>query len=226
MENKRIKLWKLILIVIILILVAFMIITARKIMIFDDIQNKISKYERCTNIYSKTDSEKSTIEKFIMDDSDKTIIRYKDKPMTVIQIRIGNEKKNYVFFENTKKVTISDGDNSGLLQVSAIENFVNTKSFFEKLSKSISSKVYIDKINEKEYYVIDSKNNENYLMLQNVVSIKVYIDKSTGLPFKLVEITKENDNISKEHIVNYEYDFNTVIDSTFNEPDISGYEIN
>lgn len=46
------------------------------------------------------------------------------------------------------------------------------------------------------------------------------------MPFKLVEITKESDNTKKEHTVNYQYKFNTVIDSVFDKLDITGYEVN
>ena len=43
-----------------------------------------------------------------------------------------------------------------------------------------------------------------------------YYEKETGLPIR---------NIDEEGIIDYKYEFNNVTDSTFEEPDISLYEI-
>lgn len=222
MEKKKNKLWK---IVLIIIIVFFLTNTLRKIVILNNLQGKFLEHEKYSNIYSKIDSEKSTVESFTKDSSNKTIIKYKDKPMTVVQIKRKNEGMNYTFFENTKKVTITNQADGIALQVSKIVDFVSTNSLIEKIYKSMVSKIYTEKIDNKVYYVIESNMNNNYLMLQNVVSIKAYIDKETGLVVKLVEITKEN-NKKQEHIVNYEHNFNIVDDSVFNGQDTTGYELN
>ncbi len=95
---KKIRLWKVIILILIIGLAIFVINTIRKVAIINDMQNKISKYENSTNIYSKIDSEKSTIERFIKDDIDKLIIKYKDKPVTVVQYKNESECNNYTFF--------------------------------------------------------------------------------------------------------------------------------
>lgn len=225
MEKEKIKLWKIIVAILVILLVIFAINTIRKVIIFNDLQEKISKYEKSENMYSKIDSEKSITERFIKNDIDKLIIKYKDKPMTVIQLKNGNECKNYTFFEETKKVTVTDVNNMDALRVTKINNTINTNSFIDKLIKCITSKVSTETIDGKEYYVIDGKLSGNQLMLQDVISTKAYIDKETGLTMKVIEITKENNN-KKEYITNYEYNFDSITDDEISEPNTIGYEEN
>lgn len=225
MEKEKIKIWKIIVAILVIILLVFVINTIRKVMIFNDLQEKISKYEKSENMYSKIDSEKSITERFIKNDIDKLIIKYKDKPMTVIQLKNGNECKNYTFFEETKKVTVTDVNNMDALRVTKINNTINTNSFIDKLIKCITSKVSTETIDGKEYYVIDGKLSGSQLMLQNVISTKAYIDRETGLTMKIIEITKENNN-KKEYITNYEYNFDSITDDEISEPNTIGYEEN
>ena len=225
MEKEKIKLWKIIVAILVILLVIFAINTIRKVIIFNNLQEKISKYEKSENMYSKIDSEKSITERFIKNDIDKLIIKYKDKPMTVIQLKNGNECKNYTFFEETKKVTVTDVNNMDALRVTKINNTINTNSFIDKLIKCITSKVSTETIDGKEYYVIDGKLSGNQLMLQDVISTKAYIDKETGLTMKIIEITKENNN-KKEYITNYEYNFDSITDDEISEPNTIGYEEN
>ena len=63
-------------------------------------------------------------------------------------------------------------------------------------------------------------------MLQNVISTKAYIYKETGLTMKVIEITKESNNIKKEYITNYEYNFDSITDDEISEPNTIGYEEN
>ncbi|WP_305113843.1 hypothetical protein [Thomasclavelia cocleata] len=225
MEKEKIKLWKIIVAILVILLVIFAINTIRKVIIFNNLQEKISKYEKSENMYSKIDSEKSITERFIKNDIDKLIIKYKDKPMTVIQLKNGNECKNYTFFEETKKVTVTDVNNMDALRVTKINNTINTNSFIDKLIKCITSKVSTETIDGKEYYVIDGKLSGSQLMLQNVISTKAYIDRETGLTMKIIEITKENNN-KKEYITNYEYNFDSITDDEISEPNTIGYEEN
>lgn len=225
MEKEKIKLWKIIVAILVILLVIFAINTIRKVIIFNNLQEKISKYEKSENMYSKIDSEKSITERFIKNDIDKLIIKYKDKPMTVIQLKNGNECKNYTFFEETKKVTVTDVNNMDALRVTKINNTINTNSFIDKLIKCITSKVSTETIDGKEYYVIDGKLSGSQLMLQNVISTKAYIDRETGLTIKIIEITKENNN-KKEYITNYEYNFDSITDDEISEPNTIGYEEN
>lgn len=225
MEKEKIKLWKIIVPILVILLVIFAINTIRKVIIFNNLQEKISKYEKSENMYSKIDSEKSITERFIKNDIDKLIIKYKDKPMTVIQLKNGNECKNYTFFEETKKVTVTDVNNMDALRVTKINNTINTNSFIDKLIKCITSKVSTETIDGKEYYVIDGKLSGSQLMLQNVISTKAYIDRETGLTMKIIEITKENNN-KKEYITNYEYNFDSITDDEISEPNTIGYEEN
>ncbi len=217
MEKEKIKLWKIIVAILVILLVIFAINTIRKVIIFNNLQEKISKYEKSENMYSKIDSEKSITERFIKNDI--------DKPMTVIQLKNGNECKNYTFFEETKKVTVTDVNNMDALRVTKINNTINTNSFIDKLIKCITSKVSTETIDGKEYYVIDGKLSGSQLMLQNVISTKAYIDRETGLTMKIIEITKENNN-KKEYITNYEYNFDSITDDEISEPNTIGYEEN
>lgn len=223
MEKKKIKIWKIILLCVVVIIIVFALITTRKVIIFNEINDKISKYEQSTNIYAKTDSEKSTIEILKLDDNKKTILDFKDKPIKIVQINEKGKKNNYTFNKNTNTVTISNGNDIVMMQDSSVvKNYAKTESLFQTILKSINAKINVENINGKEYYVIDSMMNDDYLTLQNLKSIKAYIDKETGLPLKLVETTKDGN----EHIVSYEYKLNTVINDDFNAPDTTGYEEN
>ena len=218
MEKEKIKIWKIIVAILVIILLVFVINTIRKVMIFNDLQEKISKYEKSENMYSKIDSEKSITERFIKNGIDKLIIKYKDKPMTVVQLKNGNKCKNYTFFEETKKVTVNDVNSMDALRVAKINNTIDTNSFIDKLIKCITSKVSTK--------TIDGKLSGSQLMLQNVISTKAYIDKETGLTMKVIEITKESNNIKKEYITNYEYNFDSITDDEISEPNTIGYEEN
>lgn len=212
----------LVIIPIVIIILILILIVLRKIVIFNEIKRKAEQYEQYNNIYCKTESEISTIEKYILGNSNKIVVKYKDKPVTSIQITHGKEQNMYQFYETSKKVTITNTLTGTSEKVPIITNYANTKTFMDKIFKS---KISIEKIEEKKYYVIDSLTNEDFLHLNNVVSRKVYIEKETGLPYRIVEITKGEDNNKKEHIVNIKYEFNVSKD-IFEEPDMTGYEIN
>ena len=191
MEKEKIKLWKIIVAILVILLVIFAINTIRKVIIFNDLQEKISKYEKSENMYSKIDSEKSITERFIKNDIDKLIIKYKDKPMTVIQLKNGNECKNYTFFEETKKVTVTDVNSMDALRVAKINNTIDTNSFIDKLIKCITS-AYIDKETGLTMKVIEiTKENNN--------NKKEYI---TNYEYNFDSIT--DDEISEPNTIGYE----------------------
>lgn len=226
MVKEKIKTWKIIVAILVIVLLVFVINTIRKVIVFNKLQEKISVYEKSKNMYLKIDSEKSITERAIKNDIDKLVIKYKDKPMTIVQLKNENGYKNYIFYEKIKKVAITDVNSMDILKVAKINNTIRTNSFIDKIIKCITSKISTETINGKEHYVIEGKLNRSQLMLPNVVSMKAYIDKETGLTMKLVEITKETDNTKKEHITNYEYNFDSIDNEKISEPDIRGYKEN
>lgn len=229
MEKKKFKLWKIILIIIACILLLAIIFTLRNVMILNKLQNKILAFEKNNNVYSKVDSEISTIENFILGDNSKIVMKFKDKPLTSIQIKTGNDYKDYLFYEAVNKVSISNNsiDNINAINRPKVENFAETFGFLHKIIKSITSKIYTEKIEGKEYYVIENKDNNKYIILQEFKGSKAYIDKETGLPFKLVKTGKRNDSDIdiKEYTTNFTYNTDVVTDNDLIKPNIEKYEL-
>lgn len=220
MEKKKIL--KILLLCVMFILIIFAITIIRNIVIFSKIQSLISKYEKSTNLYAKIDYENSTFEISKLDNNEKIVMKYKEKPIKMIQMKHNNEEIiTYTFYTQTNEVNISNQNKNMLLQEeSIVKNFAKTNSFFQKIDKSINSKITLEKINGKEYYVIDSMENSNYYSFDNLKSVKAYVSKETGLPLKLVGTTTDG----VEHLVNYEYEFEKVTPEDFALPDIAEYK--
>ncbi len=226
MEKKKFKLLKILLALIVLILLLAIIYIFRNVMILNKLQNKITAFEKNNNIYSKVDSEVSTIENFILGDNSKLIMKFKDKPITQVQIKTGNDYENYMFYEVVNKVSINN-NSSDYINRPKVDNLIETFGFFDKIIKSITFKISTENIDGKEYYVIENKENNKYVLLNDIERSKAYIDKETGLPFKLVNKGKSNDLDSevKEYTISYTYNTDVVTDSDLSKPNIEKYEL-
>lgn len=222
-QNRKIKPWKIILIILILLIICLIIDFVRKDMILNDIQKKIGKYKNSNNIFCRVNSEKLITETYIKDNKEKKIIDFKDKPIKIVNIQDDNTGKKYEFFKDTKKVQIGDSmllsNNSIIFD---INDSVIEESFLYKIKNYMKMRILTEKINNKEYYVVYGNFTEGRAATLGSVSSRIYIDKETGLVMKIVDITKGKDT-KKEHIINYEYKFGTVKDQDLEDPSITGY---
>lgn len=223
MEKQKIKPWKIISIILILLILCLIIDIVRKDMILNDIQKKIGRYKNSNNVYCRINSGKSIMETYIKDNKEKKILDFKDKPIKIVNIQDDNTGKKYEFFKDTKKVQIGDSmllsNNSTIFD---INDSIIKESFLYKMKNYMKMRILTEKINNKEYYVVCGNFTEGRVATLGSVSSRIYIDKETGLVMKIVDITKEKDT-KKEHVLNYEYKFGIVKNQDLEEPSMVGY---
>lgn len=224
MEKKKMKIGKKIGIVILILLIIFIIATVRKIIIINDLQNKVSNYVNSTNYYTKITSHRedtiNIVEAYHKDEKHLIIfdrISEKNKMMAYIN---GENANVYYNTEQSKFVNL----NSNMQFHVNIMDYLYTENFGQLLIMSILSNIKSVECNEKDCYYIKN------IISPNVLSGKddgVYIEKETGLVIRNSGGTFVNTETGEETsiIVDHEYKFNNVTDEIFIEPDISEYEV-
>lgn len=218
---EKVKIWKILLIVAIIVLLIFIIVTLRKTLIITSLQNKISEYKNSQNFYFKENfdenSKISTIEQYKKDDITKIIIKMKQNDITIIQFEQENEIKRYV--KKDGNVSLNDSYNTNNINKGNIVNFVNTSNILQTIYDSIVSTIKKEKINGVEYYSIKSLYNSNFIYNENTKYMKALIEKDTGLAIKYIETINENGE-EKDYVTHFEYKFNCVTEDDIKEPDI------
>lgn len=226
MENKKMKLWKNVLIVILTIFLIFLAFTIRKMIIISNLSNKIANYQKMDNIYSKSSNDYSSIstfEKYYKDGIEKDIITLPEKNSKAIQFIYPNQRKVFIETPDTKNVSTSEENNVSSYSPILV-SYIDSITFPELLLTSLTSTICKDTINGKECYVLSSRSNPNFLYEPNAVSMKMYIEKDTGLTIRMVQVVKENNEKSLK-TVNYEYSFGNVTDEDMMEPNILEYTV-
>ena len=229
-------------IIILIIFIVFVINTGRKIYIIKDLNNKAEEYTSSTNyhrviytidkgnytkteIFSLDDKKKIVSTTMSSDGKKKVVIMYGTKIETVPDTQyvktnppIENYKQNiYIETETEKTVRLNldasvsvapQGafwglDNIGQLIVCAITTSINKTTFD----------------GEECYYVTGSTN-----ILSNST---MYVNKDTGLAISVMasEFKDADGNILRIPGAEYRFEFGTVTEDDFIEPDISEYEI-
>lgn len=219
MEKKN-KVKIVILVVIAIILIAFIIITARKMIIISKLDNKAKEIEKVGNFhtisYTYGNGEYTKSEVFKSGDKIKTASISVDNDNNVTKLTfVGNKADNS---ENTEytghnymetsdyKITSQDEKVYGEITIRCIKNPFKTENFWELLGKSVKSTIKSETYNGKDCYYIT--NLEEYAL---------HVEKETGLPIGAERL--ENNDIQ----VLYEID--TVTEEDFKEPDINEYEV-
>ena len=227
--------------------IIFIGITARKMIIINSMQNKITKYEEIDNYYVKKSSYQGDIIYFseIYNKENK----YKSKisnlwiadnntRMDILET-YGDEHSekwyrtdNYNDKDNIKKtVTLyQEGTTRKFKRIIGMSNF-ETNNIWDLLIMAICSNISSENCNGKECYRISYTfftgcpatpiiwQQENYRQIY-------YLEKETGLPIRSINNRDiKINNGSKEVILDYEYDFGNVIDEDIKEPDINEYQI-
>lgn len=241
MDKKKII--KIFLLLILLLFLAFIILTIRKTIILLDIDNKVSNLENIKqNVYVKTSSITSEYtletERFIKDDIDKLILQRKNKDGTETKIiQYDNAERHRVYVEKDGNInittdTVYEGISPKPVRDSHIEapegvtpfasytiipNAVYSNSLIERIINSMLTSLKTVKKGEKEFYEISGKYSSSTLYSENTEKISVYVEKETGLTIKKVEIINENGK-SAENITTFEYKFDSVTDEDVKEP--------
>lgn len=235
--NKKINILKLI---ISLILVVFIILTARKVIIISSLsknaENTINTSNYHTVTYSYYLEDYSKTEVFSLGDKKKIITtQRKDNGINKITIFA---RKNESSSENDKKYIANiyrevkdekDGKFEKVVNLNQeIEIFVNpqnvtkTENYLQLFVYSILSSVKDTTFNGEECYYIS-----NFKSVNNNLEEGMYVNKSTGLPISSIAYEYKNPDGTRGRVPtsDYIYEFNEVKEEEFVEPNIDEYKV-
>lgn len=235
--NKKINILKLI---ISLILVVFIILTARKVIIISSLsknaENTINTSNYHTVTYSYYLEDYSKTEVFSLGDKKKIITtQRKDNGINKITIFA---RKNESFSENDKKYIANiyrevkdekDGKIEKVVNLNQeIEIFVNpqnvtkTENYLQLFVYSILSSVKDTTFNGEECYYIS-----NFKSVNNNLEEGMYVNKLTGLPISSIAYEYKNPDGTRGRVPtsDYIYEFNVVKEEEFVEPNIDEYKV-
>lgn len=222
-------------IILLIIIVAFVGNTVRKMVILSQMSNKAEGYINSENyhsihyIYKKDRTIIS--ENFILGDKIKStmidISPEKREVFTYYAKKYGiNEWGNdmykaniYTVSENSKTVELNtDFGIAG----SSLQNTLKLDNFIHLILASIHSSIRTTTYEGKECYYISSNPKKCYFFDNNM-----HIDKNTGLVINsgACEIEYVDGTLDRAPSTDYIYEFNTVTENDFIEPDISEYEL-
>lgn len=220
MEKKKMKLWKKILIIILIFVALFMIITVRKIVILKNLQSKMQKYANEDNYYAMIYQYQG--------DSIQIMKSYKKGDRSLSIAKVLNENgmrtlKNYTEGKTShlyievpeNKIAILNGN--GVPDAIQITNELYIENMWQLIVRAIKSSIKTEKCNGKDCYKVQIGCFD-----ENVVC---YFDKNTGLKVREFNGTI-NDGDNKINIVSdYNYEFGVVKEGDLKEPNISEYVI-
>ena len=228
MERKKMKLWKKVLIVIGIVWLLCIIDFSRKLMIYNDLQNKLSSYENSSNYYIKvmdySEGQLDISQKFKKDEksmiSHQTILS--NAPFSHMNYRVyvnDQESPKWYITNDGENYTLMPNQPKMLLDVN-IPNYLSEKkeNKIDYLKMVATSSVKSEVCNEKECYKITRVDFSNRVLNKEYNKEYIYIEKSTGL------VIRYEANWSNS-ITNYKYSFGTIMDKTLKEPDLSEYEL-
>jgi len=209
MENKKMKLWKKILIIFIALVIILIIFVLRKYIIITNLINVSKEYESKTNyivdVYSLQENGVTMIKSYRKADDYLSTYKYFNN---------NTEDREFIVYnkDNEKIGIIQSGETKiALLNGSVVggETSVNTFNIFAepitKLQLSIIAKIKSEKVNNKECYLLEL--SDDY---------RIWVEKETGI------IIKE---MQSNNTTNRKYTFDIVTDENIQKPDISDCKI-
>ena len=178
------KLWKKIFLLIGLIILVLLGLTARKFLIFTQLDNKNKVQQANTNVYAKVETQFYTVEMYRKGDCVKQVI-YKTN-QDVILTQLTRPDCRIFYTDDGKEKTRKIYQEQFLIEnQNIIANYMNYFTLGEKIISSIGSQITSEIADGKECYVI-SGYNTNFVYDANAKEYKLYIDKQTGLMVKLI----------------------------------------
>lgn len=211
MENKKMKLWKKILILISIVILILILLTIRKFIIISNLENLSKDIENSKNYYVESYTLQGTgvnIRKSYNKDS---------KYLSIIQsfgIDISETRKLTIYEDENSQIAIIQ---SGETKIAFLDREtlggkigINTFStdgagFWTKLYFSLLSRITTDECNNKECYLIEIQPDW-----------KIWVDKQTDLILREI-----NCNI----VTDYNYKLDVVRDEDIIKPDVSDCQI-
>ena len=226
-------------IIILIIVIAFIVNTGRKMYIITDLNNKAQEYINLENYhrtsYSLDNGNYTKEEVFSMGDRKKIITTTMSEDgekevLTIYGTKIGTapDTQSYPPIEKYKQnmYKVTDTEKLALLDVEigmAIDNqeaFWGIKNTKDLIMSAITTSINKATYDGKEcYYVSNSQN-----ILPNT---SMYVNKETGLLISTIASESKNVDGTTERIAGaeYQFEFGTVTEDDFIEPDISEYKI-
>lgn len=210
--------------IILLIVLIFVIITGRKVIIISDLQNKANEYVNSKNyhriVYTYNKDETGKVEVFVLGDKKHVIItRMLEDEKNVTEMFFDGDKTN-IYRESGNEKTVEL--NQKVTIAESIYNPLYTENWWYTLFASVPASVSNKEFNGKECYYIT-----NFSTPFNDSRDGIYVDKETGLIIRGITTTQTMTGGDKFILptIDYVYEFNTVTEEDFIEPDISEYEI-
>ena len=217
--------------VILLIFIIFTITTARKIIIVTNLQKKSSEYIKSTEnfhrviySYSKDYYQKTEKQRVIqtkLTENGKEIWQAIGKEKIInkygIEVYLVNIYKEY----NGYKEVVQNKELSMNAEPQSPFSQFDIEGFGKMIIHSIQSSIKTVTYNGEECYYITNFGDIGY------IANGAYISKETGLPISIIAYEYEDDNGKKGRTPasDYFYEFNTVTEEDFIEPDITEYKI-
>ena len=218
--NKKIvkKILKTILIILLVLFVLFLLHSFRNFMIIRKLQKNIEPYLSSTNYHLHSINSQDNGDSIVMDyykkgSKETSIIeRVSEKNPTKISTYINDESvTTYIDTPSEKYVT----PNRNIVLSINIYNWCESDNNWQTFLISAFCNIRTSKYNEKDCYII-SNFFSPYFLYESFDSNLLYVEKDTGLLLK----TQVGSMVSERN-----YEFNTVDDSFFVQPNISEYTL-
>jgi hypothetical protein len=224
----------------IIALVVFAMDLLRKHLVIQDIIDKNSEYANSSNYYIKIRSyygDYYTIEEDYVKD-EKILQKFSNFNGEIVQTcdqyTENGKVRNYINSGDEKIFDITESS-SDFSKSESIMEYVLTSSIFKKESKLDYIKMLMkldistENCNGKECYKISDvgSNGGSIDVDKTYLGYTEYVDKETGLLVRLYDNMIYEDDYEEEKttsVEDYSYEFDSVTDEDFIEPDISEYK--
>lgn len=223
--EKKMKWWKVILIIVLVMFAIYSYSVLRKMVIISELQAKLDKYQTESNVYKKVSSDDSSLksyERYYKDGVNKEVMSHKESGAVITQYTYLDKRKT---FWNTPTGNIYSVYNE------TTENrdypvFIDylTNGTVLELFLIGKNKITTEDLNGKKCYVITGKDIPNIMIDSNATKTMVYIEKDTGIILQVTSVIEE-DGSKKEKSIKYDYNIGTVTDEDMKEPDTKDYKL-
>ena len=229
-------------IIILIIVVAFIANTGRKVYIITDLNNKAQEYVNSKNYhrtsyylengcYTKTEvfsmgDKKKIIITTMTEDGEKQVVTIygtkigtvPDTPYAKTYPPIETYKQNMYKVTDTEKLALLDVEIG--MSIDNQEAFWNIENTKDLIMTAITSSISKTTFNGNECYYVSGTPS----ILPNS---SMYVNKDTGLEISTMasEVKDVDGNVERVPGIEYKYEFGTVTEDDFIEPDISEYTI-
>ncbi len=233
MEKKKIKIWKIVLIIVGIILLIFLVKTTRNMIILKKIDNAVSKYQNSNNVhitsYTYYGDSLNITESYKKDD--KYLVKVnadsKDHKRRLINYCDGEKVNTYIESDSDKIAILNS---NALPSAGQVANYAENNSLWEFLVMSFCTSIKSEVCNGKDCYKLSNLLSSSVFIVSNdedfsKSDFSIYIDKETGLLVRQFNGTSGEGKDKINTVNDMKYEFDTVTDADIVEPDISEYTI-